>query len=170
MKFPIICFARIHQLESQPDVLPLLNEAPYQSSYDPNEDVNITKTDWYNGKDGDRPWVQYFLPHLTDHLHKHLHPFSDFLIQDIWFQQYSNGSEHGWHTHSHNFTGVYYVQLPPDSQTQIIDPFTKERKNLPIKQGDVVVFPSTVIHRAPPSNDKTIISFNFDAFYHFKKE
>ena len=168
MKFPITCHATINQLKEQCDMMPLLQEAHAQPSIDLWEDVDITRTDWHNGKDFSRQWVQYFMPFLSRHLHEHLEPFNDFLVHDIWFQQYTNNSQHGWHTHSHNFTGVYYVQLPPNSQTEIIVPYTKEQQTLPVEQNDLIIFPSTVVHRAPPASNKTIISFNFDAFYHYK--
>lgn len=168
MKLPVVCYANITRLDPQPDVLPLLNDAPANASVNLTEDVNITRTDWQYGKDFSRPWVQYFLPYLKQHLHQHLKPFDDFLIADIWFQQYDNQSQHGWHTHSHNFTGVYYVQLPPNVQTELIQPYSNKIISLPVQQGDIVYFPSTVIHRAPPASNKTIISFNFDAFYHYR--
>lgn len=170
MKYLIQHYAKINQLaehiQIKQELLSLIDNAPYQSSVNHNEDVDITKTDWMYGKDFTRPWVQYFLPYLKRHLLNTIEPFNDFLIQDIWFQQYNNNSQHGWHTHSHNFTGVYYLTTPT-AQTQIIQPFTEEQQTLPVLEGDVLMFPSTVIHRAPPASDKTIISFNFDAFYHY---
>ena len=166
MKIPLTHYVNINQLENAPDMVPLLKQAQATSSINHDEDVNITRTDWHMGKDSTRPWVQYFMPYLQTHLYKTIHPFNDFLIHDIWFQEYNDNSQHGWHTHSHNFTGVYYV-TEPTAQTQCIDPLTNNIITLPVKQNDVIVFPSTTIHRAPPASNKMIISFNFDAFYHY---
>lgn len=168
MKIPITYYANINQLETKPDILHSLQQATATSSIDHSEDVNITRTDWHLSKNTSRPWVQRFMPHLQQHLYKTIHPFHDFIVQDIWFQQYDHHSQHGWHTHSHNFTGVYYV-THPTSQTEIIDPISQNIISLPVKQNDVVVFPSTTIHRSPPASNKVIISFNFDAFYHYNK-
>jgi hypothetical protein len=60
---------------------------------------------------------------------------------------------------------VYYLDLPDHApKTQLINPFNQEQIVMPdIKEGDILVFPSYVIHRAPKIKEninKTIISFN----------
>jgi ectoine hydroxylase-related dioxygenase (phytanoyl-CoA dioxygenase family) len=82
----------------------------------------------------------------------------------IWYQQYLKNSTHGWHTHSDNFTGVYYLEMDETApKTQIIN--SNKILNLNVEEGDFVIFPSYLIHRAPinlSKNRKTIISFNFN--------
>ena len=89
-----------------------------------------------------------------------------FELVNIWFQQYNHNETHGWHTHSENYTGVYYLEMPTGPQTQIFD---GEIRNLPVQEGDLVIFPSFLIHRAPPvlnNNRKTMISIE-TRFYRF---
>ena len=50
-------------------------------------------------------------------------------------------------------------------KTEYRDPFTDDVHELDVEEGDVVAFPSFLIHRAPPNMidiPKTIISFNFN--------
>ena len=78
------------------------------------------------------------------------------------FQQYEKNSKHGWHIHGRNYTGVYYLQFDGTAKTQV---WNNEIMNLNCEEGDIVMFPSFMIHRAPPvQNDKTktIISFNIE--------
>jgi uncharacterized RmlC-like cupin family protein len=58
--------------------------------------------------------------------------------------------------------------MPDDCpQTEIINPYNqKEIIKVDVKEGDILTFPSFVIHRAPVNKSnktKTIISFNSDA-------
>jgi hypothetical protein len=51
-------------------------------------------------------------------------------------------------------------------KTELIDPFKVNKKIIPdVKEGDIIIFPSYVIHRAPIIDNnirKTIISCNLD--------
>ena len=93
---------------------------------------------------------------------------SKFEVHNFWFQQYEKGSAHGWHIHPKaNYTGVYYIEYPDTTaKTQIYDFVTKNIVELEhINEGDVLIFPSNLIHRAPKIIDnqrKTIVSFNMD--------
>ena len=88
-------------------------------------------------------------------------------ISCFFFQQYMKEQYHGWHVHADcQYNGVYYLDLPEGSpKTEYMDPFTNNICQLDVKEGDVVAFPSFLVHRAPPnpiSSLKTIISFNFN--------
>jgi hypothetical protein len=128
---------------------------------------NITKLDWSKATDFSRPWVSYFKPKLDALLNDVATTcgYIDCQINDIWFQQYYENDTHGWHTHGSNFTGVYYLDLPANApKTQIVNPFNQEQILVPdIQEGDILIFPSYVIHRAPKITkhiNKTIVSFN----------
>lgn len=128
---------------------------------------NITKLDWSTATDFSRPWVTYFKPKLDALLNDVASAcgYIDCQINDIWFQQYHNNDTHGWHTHGSNFTGVYYLNLPAEApKTQIVNPFNQEQILVPdVQEGDILIFPSYVIHRAPKVREhinKTIVSFN----------
>ena len=62
---------------------------------------------------------------------------------------------------------MYYLEFPPGSpSTEILD----HNDNLHIvdaKEGDIIIFPSVLVHRAPPVKHqlrKTIISFNIEIY------
>jgi len=151
------------------ELLKLFYEADSESSekkFDLNPFENITKLDWSRSTDTQRKWVKYFFPHLKiklDEIFKKM-GYSQYSLEALWFQQYEKESYHGWHVHGSNFTAVYYVELPEDSPgTEIINPPLNKKIHIDVKEGDVILFPSYVIHRGPPnmSNErKTIISFN----------
>mgnify|MGYP001179792950 FL=1 len=128
---------------------------------------SISKLDWSWSKDFSRPWVQTLKPFLDEAISAELtsHGYKESFIQDLWFQQYTTGDTHGWHIHGHTFTGVYYLDLPKDApNTQIVNPTNQEEIIVPdVNEGDILMFPSYVIHRAPiirTNENKTIISFN----------
>jgi hypothetical protein len=108
------------------------------------------------------------MPHINSYLDKLAVAlgYQKACIDEFWFQQYVNGDSHGWHTHGSNFTGVYYLELDAGSpRTEIIEPARQNKKIVvDVNEGDVLMFPSYTIHRAPViQNDvrKTIVSFNF---------
>jgi len=62
---------------------------------------------------------------------------------------------------------VYYLELPDNApKTELIDQYNINKKiTVDAKEGDIVIFPSFVIHRAPKmltDDRKTIISFNLE--------
>jgi hypothetical protein len=175
-KFKLDCAYIISKFESH-DVIKekLLKEiacSEGEHAISHRAEVDISRTDWYCSSDFSRKWVNCLSPYLLPKLQKmYLELGYDGLtIPEIWFQQYFNSSQHGWHTHSGNFTNVYYLELPEDSpKTQIVNAYNqKDIIELDVKEGDLAIFPSFVVHRAPinKSNDrKTIISFNVNALY-----
>jgi hypothetical protein len=87
-------------------------------------------------------------------------------VGNLWFQQYIKNDSHTWHCHGETWVGIYYLELDPSSPiTEIRDPMSKENIITPnIVEGDIILFPSYIVHRAPKINSdirKTIISFNF---------
>jgi len=130
---------------------------------------SIEKLDWSESKNFKREWVNYIIEPLLNNLTEMISSigFETYILTEIWFQQYVKNSEHGWHTHGSNYTGVYYVELNENSpQTEIMNPddLTKKQK-LNVKEGDIIIFPSFVVHKAPKLiNDyrKTIVSFNIN--------
>jgi len=126
----------------------------------------INRVDWNNSQDMEREWVIESKPYLSNYLTQWTNSvnFDEWYINQIWFQQYEHQGTHGWHTHGSNFTGVYYVDLPEGTpKTQLV--LNNNVIDVNIKEGDILIFPSFVIHRAPPNKSdkiKTIISFNID--------
>lgn len=130
---------------------------------------SISKLDWKEGTNFERPWVQLIVKHLYNNFKKQIKEVGllNVIIHEIWFQQYHQGDIHGWHVHGHNFTGVYYLELDKSSPgTEVVEPLNMNKITIDAKEGDVVIFPSVYIHRAPKIHSgerKTIISFNFSA-------
>jgi hypothetical protein len=156
-------------LEMKEIILGLISEQSPESLIvkDDYHGDNITKLDWSSATNFNRPWVSYFKPNLDALLNDVATAcgYIECYVDELWFQQYQLNDTHGWHTHGSNFTGVYYLDLPATApKTQLINPFNQEQIVMPdIKEGDILVFPSYVIHRAPKIKEnvnKTIISFN----------
>ena len=136
----------------------------------------IEKLDWNSSRITNRPWVQVLLPFIEKHFIKCTKKLNlkDFYIRALWFQQYGKNGTHGWHVHEQNYTGVYYLELPKSAPlTELIDPTNiKNRFKIKAKEGDIVLFPSFVIHRSgkmKTKDRKTIVSFNLE-FQHIDKQ
>ena len=143
---------------------PLGHNVTYSS-----DNTDITRCDWNHAREKDRVWVKTLLPALTNHLSLWAVTmgFKSFMIRDLWFQQYELGSQHDWHTHGCNWTGVYFLDIPDNSEkTKFKDPMNTEIENeFDVSEGDILIFPSFVIHKAPTNNNqktKTIISWNME--------
>lgn len=162
----------VHHKKIKDSLLELINLAESQKVIDPGCETNISKADWHDAQNFKRDWTKYLLGYLTEpvlDIYKEL-GYDGYTLHDIWFQQYYKNSGHGWHSHSANFTNVYYLELPESTpKTQIVNPYNQtEVIELEVKEGDILVFPSFVIHRAPPNlsdNRKTIVSYNINATY-----
>lgn len=149
-----------------------ISKADSQNVVDAGCMTNISRADWHDARNFKREWVQFITEHLKYpvlEIYKEL-GYDGYTLHDIWFQQYYKNSEHGWHTHSANFTNVYYLELPTGSpKTKIVNPYNQtDVIEVEVEEGDILVFPSFVIHKAPPNNSnqsKTIISYNIDATY-----
>jgi hypothetical protein len=162
-------FKQHQELKSQ--LLDLVSNADYKRPIVDACETNITKSDWQYSRNIDREWFKYIKKPLSEHvglMYNEL-SYSGYIINEIWFQQYLTDSGHGWHTHSGNFTNVYYLELPKNApKTQLIEPHSGKIFELDVKEGDIVAFPSFILHRAPINRSterKTIISFNIDATY-----
>ncbi len=156
-----------HHKQTKQCLLDLIDDAEFTSPKFLETEVNISKCDWHNANFFKREWVVYIKDFLFEdmlEMYKSL-GYDGFSLQEIWFQQYLTGSEHGWHTHSSNFTNVYYLELPEtSSKTQIIVPWDQKTIiEIDVKEGDILSFPSFVIHKGPKNlseKKKTIISYN----------
>lgn len=160
---------RYHALLKE-ELLNKISKSEFKSPQHKPSETNISKADWFNATDMNREWLQTLAPRLIEEL-KEMYDelgFDILKITEIWFQQYLQGSEHGWHSHSGNWTNVYYLEFPKGSpKTLLIDPFDKKTQiEVDVEEGDLLVFPAFVMHKAPENtsnNRKTIISYNIDA-------
>ena len=170
-KFPYMTHYSVGALNSHNSIkdklLELIKEAEV-TEIKTNDDYytdSVTRLDWHKNNDSDRPWVEYFSPYFGEYLNQELKErnMKEVDVTEIWFQQYFRNDTHGWHVHGENYTGVYYLEMPESTpKTQMITE-TGELFTPNIKEGDVLIFPSFVSHRAPlniSDERKTIISFN----------
>jgi hypothetical protein len=137
---------------------------------DRNKFESITYTDYFNKTPHEhRPYTFIFINALDDFFKnfKKYYCTNEFLIINCWFQQYYKNDNHEWHIHSEtNLSLVYYIELDnKDKSTEFYDSVKKEKFQLDVKEGDIVVFPSFIPHRSPKivtDNRKTIISCNIN--------
>ena len=127
----------------------------------------------YESPDGvERAYLRFVRDPIQRHVKRVMRSYGyrSLRIYNFFFQQYETDSRHDWHVHLETqWVGVYYVELPRTTpRTEYLsmtEGTVKAVRTLPCREGDVVLFPSFVIHRAPPNpsrETKTIISFNFD--------
>tara|TARA_E500000178_G_C16932045_1_gene712212 strand:+ start:384 stop:1073 length:690 start_codon:yes stop_codon:yes gene_type:complete len=84
-------------------------------------------------------------------------------ISRVWFSRYRLKNGFGWHTHAGvNMSGVYLLDMPDYCVTEF-----KIDMEIPAKEGDLILFPSSFIHRCPPvyEDGKTAIVFSWDMHY-----
>lgn len=129
---------------------------------------NIHNVDWNQATNFNRDWVKILKPYLQkqfDNYGKFM-GFEKSIIKELWFQKYKKTGKHGWHIHGGTFTGVYYLQFTNKcAKTELIDPLSKKVITINAKEGDVVLFPSYIIHQAKEqknSKEKIIVSFNIE--------
>lgn len=120
-------------------------------------------SDW-NSTRGD--YLQYFYKYIVSlHITKITQNLNlqAWEIDNGWFQQYTQMAEHIWHTHPNTqFTNVYYLELPDNKYvTELLD-INQQPIILKAQEGDIVTFPSYLLHRSIPNGKKrkTIISYN----------
>ena len=129
---------------------------------------SISELDWSNSKDFNREWVKFIFPYLQNKFDKFAKEagYQKSTIINVWFQKYHKNDTHGWHVHGENYTGVYYVShKDKKNNTEYFDFKDKKIKSFNVEEGDIIVFPSFLIHRSPKNNnleDKLIISFNIE--------
>ena len=90
----------------------------------------------------------------------------------LWSQQYTQGEHHGAHNHGMmNLSCVLYVEFDEKEHlgTSFYSPFpnpyygTIHKAQPPVKEGEIIVFPSLLLHECPVNPSKkqrTIMSFN----------
>lgn len=170
MNFPILGEKLGSHNDIKESVLAEINSADADTEVTSDEYFtdNITRLDYPNSYDFTRPWTQIAVPEILPTITKLVYEYGykEAKLTNIWFQQYEKASTHGWHVHVCNFSGVYYLDQPEGApKSEFINPITFERIVADVEEGDLIIFPAAVIHRAPPVQHdikKTIISFNIN--------
>ena len=132
----------------------------------------ITRCDYEAPKEIERRYLRLVRRPIHEHIRRVMAPYGyrSLKVYNFFFQQYERDSRHDWHVHLETqWVGVYYVELPRTTPRteylQMTGGQVKAVHEFPCREGDVILFPSFVVHRAPSNPSaatKTIISFNFD--------
>ena len=162
-----------HELFQQ-DVLAAIDSMPDHSIC--AGDDQITKTDYWEAgpekrPDIGRPYWDIIAPYMKDLIRTiskqiDLDHFQWGEYGQAWYQQYYQTDAHSWHRHPLSvYNVVYYLELPSDAPPTLLrNPLdTTQHLEPPVKEGDIIVFPSFIKHCSPPSRSterKTIIAFN----------
>jgi len=132
-----------------------------------NETEQISRTDFHLKKESNTLYSDFFAEQIKstmDFIQAKLSG-NGWQINHLWYQIYEYEDFHDWHTHwGCSFSNVYYLSLSPGCpKTQFYDTLQKRLIEIEIKEGDLVSFPSFLLHRSPPNlskESKIIISFN----------
>ena len=117
--------------------------------------------------------IDIIKPYLVDATQKiEINSLGKLEFIDMWYQKYYRGVSHGPHNHGHGgWSSIIYIEFDPEvhQATQFCSPFnnmwTGELLYFtpPIKEGDMVLFPSIITHEALPNMSdirRTIVSYN----------
>lgn len=100
-------------------------------------------------------------------------PFREIHLTDMWCQKAYKDMNHGVHNHGPlGWSSILYVELNSEvhGTTKFLSPFLDPDRGYinqifaPVKEGDIVVFPSTIAHEMVENKSdevRTVISFNF---------
>tara|TARA_R100000426_G_scaffold20257_1_gene17458 strand:- start:54 stop:647 length:594 start_codon:yes stop_codon:yes gene_type:complete len=167
LKFPLFQTKFFDHEKLKKSLIDKINKSNHNDTNGIND--SIEKFDWNIAKDIERDWVKELIQPIYSQLNVFAQKmgYKRLTIKQIWFQKYVKNSVHNWHVHGDNYTGVYYLKLPTDHKscyTQFLYPDNlNKRFSLDANEGDILFFPSFLIHRAPhlqSSEDKIIISWN----------
>jgi hypothetical protein len=130
------------------------------------------------------PWCDYkriFLDaaenKFREHANFHIQPEITgldykFNIMHMWYHQMRTADYIGWDNHQWcQWSAVYFVEVSDQKYiTEFLDPETQEVMRPEAKAGDMLIFPSWLLHRAPiivEDTRKTILAWNMDVCYVF---
>lgn len=148
-------------------ILEAINKSASASVDTPTQ--KISRTDWFIPSEVVRPYYEAFEPVLYDAMdlisEVYGHPKSYLNPTNYWFQQYDHGDFHSWHAHGGSvFNVVYYVDVD-DSTSRTVFRINGKEVSVPVKSGDILIFPSCLQHCSIPNRSskiKTVIALNID--------
>ena len=157
----------------------ILDALPAEDDTQVAHQCNGLYTDFFfNSKEGKEDLPSYFhtvlgviKPYLADFSEEGRLEFID-----MWYQKYYKNVEHKVHCHGNSgWSSVIYVEFDPEvhESTMFYSPFRKpwngniDTFQPPISEGDMVLFPSSILHEAPVNKSdkrRTIVSFNIRGY------
>ena len=151
----------------------ILNEIKLSTHYENVDNLSeyysdkVSRADWNCRGDLNRSWVKMLIPNLSLSINEMLSnmAYNGFEINIMWYHQYAKGDTYGWHIHDSQFAGIYYLEFGKScGKTEMCSPYSLKTMKINAQEGDVVIFPTHILHRALPNSDerKTVVSFNFN--------
>jgi hypothetical protein len=145
------------------EILRLIESMGVFSYSDKNQ--QISHTDWHLSDRFARPYFNIVRDSVLEVINKGSPIEAEELyINNMWFQQYNENDFHTWHVHADClYSSVYYVELPPNTQTSFM--IQGKEVQLDVEEGDYVVFPSCLKHTSKENKTdrrKTVISLNLN--------
>jgi len=142
----------VKQPENVPEEALAAKDTPLSNFWD-DFDVN----DWTDFLDLVAPYLQD-IPRMHE-------------ITKAWFQTYKQYEYHSAHTHgAYGWSAIFYADYDHEVHvpTKFYSPFANiggmvEDFSPDVKEGDLIVFPSMVLHESPinlSEKERTVISFN----------
>ena len=157
----------------KPNILKRISEYNHPVENSGYSNSSISNSDW-NAHGNNFPWLEFCFS-LKDQ--KRLYNFfckkykKNPFVSNCWFNQYNpnSGSEHPIHDHGNcGLVMIYYVELKNQKLRTFLQNPKNNKQIIPsCKEGDVLIFPSNVLHGSPRNvydSRKTIISFNISLF------
>ena len=129
---------------------------------------HLDKTDFFSHREDLPYYYQVFYENAQDYYWEVLDRYciENIDLESVWYQQYIKKDTHGWHVHpASSISFVYNLELEnSQSSTEFYDRKNKQIVQLDVNEGDILTFPSYLIHRSAPliGNRKTIISGNYN--------
>ena len=115
-----------------------------------------------NEKLYEKKFRELIQPYLIEYVKEFGCDMAEF--RQCWFSRVKNSKNIGWHTHGqNNMSGVYYLEMP---KKQYVTRFWDRDIEIDAKEGDIILFPSYMLHACPPIDEerKTVISFDWDMY------
>lgn len=125
--------------------------------------ARMTYSDYKLPQDGKKLYYDIVVEKIKPYLDEYAKGWgcTEVSIQNMWFAEYYDGGEFGWHTHEgSNMSCVIQLHLDNKNHaTQLMG-----HDNLDLEEGDLLVFPAMVPHRSPEVNydRKLVIAANFN--------
>lgn len=167
VKMPIITKNFSNHLLFKEKTLNLIDDLRCDGIKTPED--SIYSTDWNIDKHPKKSYIDFIFPHLKNEIDIMLEQFNkafpNLCYKNIWFQKYKKGDTHSYHRHPDSvFSIIYYLDLPKDSPvTSFIDPYNNKKNKIRAREGDIVIFPSNLLHCSVKNKSnkiKTIIGIN----------
>jgi hypothetical protein len=130
----------------------------------------ISKIDFFL-TDKEKKYLPVIMPVIKKALKNLPISFDNYTFDDklVWYQQYTRFNHHCFHVHDKTWSMVYYLELDSKSPgTQFKPTENGEYINIPVVEGDLIVFPGWIEHRSPPNistKRKTIIACDVNKNY-----